>query len=124
MRWFLRLHGMLESMAGLVLLFRPDVLLMAPTVEVQGLVLAKLYGILAFFFGICSLILQQAFAYNLLFKRLTLALITFHFCVGLYMHGLYTQHITPHAGAALLHLVIAVAGLLVFLRQSNQFDEA
>ncbi len=123
MNWILRINGLLESLSGLILLLRPDVLLMSATPDIQGIAIGRLYGILAFFFGILSLLLQSAFVYTLLYKRILLAVIAFHFCVGLYMHGLYSQHIVPNAGAAFLHLGIAIAFLLLFMRDRAKFEE-
>lgn len=123
MRWILRIHGYIECLAGLILLLRPDLLLMASAPEIQGFAVARLYGILAFFFGIISLLLQSEFQYSLLYKRIILAVIAFHFCVGLYMHGLFTQFITPHAGAAALHLGLAIGFLLLFMKEKHLFDQ-
>jgi len=122
MKWILRLNGMLEALAGMVLLFKPDVLLMAEKPGADTLSLAKLYGILAFFFGIISLILAAGEEQTLVIRRIVLAIISFHLCVGLYMHGLYEQHITPHAGAAILHIAVAIAFLAMYMKEKNKLE--
>ncbi len=122
MKWILRLNGILEALAGLVLLIKPEVLLMAEKSEAETLILAKLYGILAFFFGIISLVLATGVEYSLMMRRIVLAIIAFHFCVGLYMHGVFVQHITPHPGAAILHIGLAVVFLAMYMKEKSKFE--
>ncbi|MCE2790538.1 MAG: hypothetical protein LW630_11590 [Saprospiraceae bacterium] len=82
MKWILRLNGILEALAGLVLLIKPEVLLMAEKSEAETLILAKLYGILAFFFGIISLVLATGVEYSLMMGELYLLSLPFIFVLA------------------------------------------
>jgi cell shape-determining protein MreD len=121
MRNILLFHGVLESIAGFLLIFNPQWLLYhAP--ELQGVVIAKLYGIMIFGFGLISYLLSKSFEYNQMYKQICLVVISLHLIIGLYMYGVFQQGVTPHPGAAILHLTLAIIFLVIYLRNMQKFN--
>jgi hypothetical protein len=122
MRNILLFHGLLESIAGFLLIFNPQWLLYHAQPELQGIVTAKLYGIMIFGFGLISYLLSKSFEYNQMYKQICLVVITLHLIIGLYMYGVYQQGVTPHPGAAILHLTLAIIFLVIYLRNIQKFN--
>ncbi|MBK9735158.1 MAG: hypothetical protein IPO92_09415 [Saprospiraceae bacterium] len=121
MKLILYIHSVLEVVAGFILLFNPELLLSNNDPNIQGLALAKLYGIAIFTFGIITYILSKHFVYSQMYKQIILCIIAFHFVVGLHMYGVYHQQVTPHIGASILHLSLAILFILMYLRNLKLF---
>ncbi len=121
MKIVFQINAVLETLAGFLIIFNPDWLLSNPSPEIQGIAVAKLYGILAFSFGLISYILSKNFSYDLMYKQVSLVIISFHLVVGLYMYGLYSQSLSPHPAASVLHLVLAVIFLSLYLQNMQKF---
>lgn len=122
MKIILQLNAGVEIIAGFILLFSPHLLLNHAEPNIQGIVVSKMYGILAFSFGIISFILNRHFEYSVLFKQIILTIIAFHFAVGLHMYGAYQQNVTPHIGAAALHISLAIIFILIYLKNMQKFN--
>lgn len=117
MKKILQINGIVEGLAGFLLIFDPQLLLYHPQPELHGVVIAKLYGILALCFGIVSYLVSHIIIdHHPVFKKIILVIISFHLAVGLYMYGLYQQNITPHLGASGFHLILAIAFLGIYLK--------
>lgn len=123
MKYILKINGIVELLAGLLIVFNPNWLLLQESIELSALSLAKLYGILAFFFGLISYLLSTEFVFNPLYKRIILAVITFHLLVSLYLYGLYGQGVLTHIGAAAFHLFLAVLFLVLYFKEMTLFDK-
>lgn len=122
MKIIFQVNAAIELLAGFILIFNPALLLNHPSPDIQGILTAKLYGILAFCFGIITFILSKHFAYTQLYKQIALTIIAFHFAVGLHFYAVYTQKVTPHAVASALHLFMAIVFAIIFFRQSSKFS--
>ena len=72
MKKVLLIQAIIEMIAGVVLIFRPDLLLMSDGQVLETLIVAKLYGILALTFGVISLMISRVFEYNDTFKKIFL----------------------------------------------------
>ena len=107
MKKILLLQGVIEMIAGVVLIFRPDLLLMNDGQVLETLVVAKLYGILALTFGVISFMLCRVFEYNDTFKKIVLMIMFFHLMVAFQLYAAYNQGNTPNLGAFGLHIVLA-----------------
>ena len=122
MKIILQIHAAVEIIAGFVLLFNPELLLSNNSPNIQGLAVAKLYGIAAFFIGIISYLISKSFEYNQTYKKIVLSIIGFHLCIAFYMYGVYQQNLTPHLGAFGTHIAMAVGSLLLYLRDFQKFE--
>lgn len=123
MKNILLINGILEALSGFILIFSPQLLLNNASPEIQGVLIAKLYGILALSFGIISYLLSKLFNFvQDTFKKIALVIIGFHLVVGLHMYSVYHQNITPHPGAAVLHISMAILFLLMYLKNMNHFN--
>ncbi len=107
MKKILLLQGIIEMIAGVVLIFKPDLLLMSEGQVMETLIVAKLYGILALTFGVISFLLCRVFEYNDTFKKIFLMIIFFHLMVAFQMYAAYNQGNTPNLVAFGLHMVLA-----------------
>ena len=116
MKNILRINGWVEGLSGFILIFSPHWLLQNPDTDIHTLSVSKLYGMLAFIFGIISYVLAGEYTETRMFKRIILAVISFHFAVAMYMFGLFKQHVTPNPGAFVLHISLAVVFLGIYLR--------
>lgn len=122
MKIILQIHAAVEIIGGFVLLFNPELLLSNNSPNLQALVVAKLYGITAFFIGIISYLISKSFEYNQTYKKIILSIIGFHLCLAFYMYGVYQQNLTPHLGAFGTHLVLAVGSLILYLKDFQKFE--
>lgn len=122
MKIILQIHAAVEILGGFVLLFNPEFLLYNNSPNIQGLAVAKLYGIAAFFIGVISYLISQSFEYNQTYKKIILSVIGFHLCLAFYMYGVYQQNLTPHLGAFGTHLALAVGSLLLYLKDFQKFE--
>lgn len=122
MKIIIQIHAAVEIIGGFVLLFNPELLLSNNSPNLQALVVAKLYGITAFFIGIISYLISKSFEYNITYKKIILSVIGFHLCLAFYMYGVYQQNLTPHLGAFGTHLVLAVGSLILYLKDFQKFE--
>ena len=122
MKIIIQIHAAVEIIGGFVLLFNPELLLSNNSPNLQALVVAKLYGITAFFTGIISYLISKSFEYNQTYKKIILSVIGFHLCLAFYMYGVYQQNLTPHLGAFGTHLVLAVGSLILYLKDFQKFE--
>jgi hypothetical protein len=122
MKYILLVNALIEILGGFILIFNPQLLLSHANPELQGVVISKLYGIMIFSFGILTYLLFKSFSYTKMYKQIILLIICIHFAIGLYMYGVYQQALTPHPGAAATHIIVAVAMMLVYLKNNHNFD--
>ncbi len=122
MKIIIQIHAAVEILGGFVLLFNPELLLSNNSPNLQALVIAKLYGITAFFIGIISYLISKSFEYNQTYKKIILSVIGFHLCLAFYMYGVYQQNLTPHLGAFGTHLALAVGSLILYLKDFQKFE--
>ena len=122
MKIIIQIHAAVEITGGFVLLFNPELLLSNNSPNLQALVVAKLYGITAFFIGIISYLISKSFEYSQTYKKIILSVIGFHLCLAFYMYGVYQQNLTPHLGAFGTHLALAVGSLILYLKDFQKFE--
>jgi Kef-type K+ transport system membrane component KefB len=120
----LLLQAVLEGLAGVILVFRPDLLLYNSGTVPDALALAKLYGIAAFIIGSLSFLMYKDFRYSEFYRKSTLLFVAFHFIVSLHMYSVYTSELTSHPGAFGLHLSMAVLFVLSYFKEKPQFENA
>lgn len=122
MKIILQIHASIEVLAGFLLLFMPQLLLLQDNPDIGVIALSKLYGIIAFSFGMMSFVLSKTFSYTKMYKQIILIIMVFHLVIGLYMYSLYDQHITPHPGASVLHLILAVTFVFIYLMNLQKWE--
>lgn len=108
MKRILFFNGIIESLAGIVLMIRPDLLFSGKETGAMGLVVIKLYSILALAFGGLSLIISKHGQGENMFRFSALVVIVFHLLIGFQCYGAYAGGLMPNIGAAVVHLVISV----------------
>lgn len=121
MKYILIINAIIEGLAGVVLLLRPEWLLLAEQPQLHGVVVSKLYGVAAFTMGVFSWVVSKDFQYTTMFRSFTLMIILFHMMVSLQMYAVYQQGITTIPGAFILHLCLALGFAVVYLKNMHKF---
>ncbi|MFT4537015.1 MAG: hypothetical protein ACJA1A_003358 [Saprospiraceae bacterium] len=122
MKKILLLQAIIEIIAGVVIIFKPDLLLMSEGQVVETLIVAKLYGILALTFGVVCLMLCRVYEYNDTFKKIVLMVMFFHLMVAFQMYAAYNQGAIPNLGAFGLHMILAVLLFGAYMKNINRFS--
>lgn len=121
MKKILLLQSIIEIVAGVILIFKPELLLMSDGQVVETLIVAKLYGILALTFGVVSFMLCRLFEYNDTFKKIVLMIMLFHVMIAFQMYAAYNQGSIPNLGAFGLHMVLAFLLFGAYMKDINRF---
>jgi len=116
------LHAIIEMLAGVLLIFKPEWLLQIDGQSVQTLVVSKLYAVVAFTFGTLSYLLYTIFEFNQVFKKIILLVMFFHLMIAFQMYAAYTQGNTPNLGAFGLHISLALIFLVGYMSNPNAFE--
>lgn len=109
--------------AGVLLIFKPEWILQTSGQEVETLIIAKIYAILMFTFGVVCYLLYKMFEYTDIFKRITLVIMAFHIMIAFQMYAAYSQGSTPSLGAFGLHMLLALLFLVSYMKDPGAFDK-
>lgn len=110
-------HAAIEIVIGLLLLWNPKILGMVGEVPPTTAHIAKLYGILAFIFGVICYQLWTRYESNDMYRKIVLAIMAFHLMVGLYTFGLYRQGVLGKPGAGVFHLGMATIFAIFYMQE-------
>ena len=121
MKKLLLIHALIEMIAGVLFILKPDLILMASDQELSTIIMAKLYAILMFTFGVVCYQLYKVFEFNETYKKIVLVIMAFHMMVAFQMYGAYTQGVTPHLGAFGMHLILALLFLVGYMKDPVAF---
>lgn len=121
MKKLLLIHALVEMIAGVVFIMNPELILMSSGQELSTIIIAKIYAILMFTFGVICYQLYKVFEFNDAYKKIVLVIMAFHMMVAFQMYGAYAQGVTPNLGAFGLHSILAVLFLLGYMRDPNAF---
>lgn len=105
----LLVHAVVEMLVGLLLLWDPAFTGFVDGNQAATLHMGKIYGILAFVFGVISYQLWKHYDQNEMYKRIILSIMAFHLMIGFYLFGLYRQGVMPIPIAAIFHLLMCTA---------------
>jgi hypothetical protein len=121
-RQILLTQALVEGLAGVILVFRAELLLFDSGAGQYAIALAKLYGIAAFILGSLSYLMYKDFRYNEFYRKSTLLFVAFHFIVSLHMYSVYTSGLLSNPGAFGLHLIMAVLFVLSYFKEKQRFE--
>lgn len=121
MKKLILIHAIIEMIAGVLFVFRPDLILMTVGQEVSTLLLAKLYAILMFTFGAVCFFLYTIFDYTTVFKKIIMTIMAFHLMVALQMYSGFDQGLVMNLGPFGLHILLAVLFGIGYMREINSF---
>lgn len=119
----LLIHAIIEMVAGVIFIFKPEWILQSSGQEVETLIIAKIYAILMFTFGVICYLLYKIFEYNDIFKRIILVIMAFHLMVAFQMYAAFQNGNTPNLGAFGLHLILALLFLVGYMRKPEAFKK-
>jgi len=121
MKKLLLLHAAIEMIAGVLFIFRPDLILMATGQDASTLLLAKLYAIMMFTFGAVCFFMYTIFEYTSVFKKIIMVIMAFHLMVALQMYSGYNQGLIPNLGPFGLHIGLATFFGIGYMKEINLF---
>ncbi|MEM9545021.1 MAG: hypothetical protein AAGA77_03565 [Bacteroidota bacterium] len=122
MKKLLLIHAALEMIAGVLFVFRPDLILMIPGQDATSIFLAKLYAIIMFTFGGVCFFLYRIFKYNDVFKKIIMLIMAFHLMIALQMYAGFNQGLVMNLGPFGLHIILAVLFGLFYMKEINLFS--
>ena len=122
MKKLILLHSVIEMVAGVLFVFRPDLILMTSGQETNTLLLAKMYAILMFTFGAVCFFLYTIFEYTPVFKKIIMVLMAFHLMIALQMYSGFNQGLVLNSGPFILHLGLAALFAVGYMRSLNSFQ--
>jgi len=101
-------HIAIEIIGGLVLLFRPDMLMLTEPLTATSAAVIKLFALLIFTFGLASVLLYQRFDYDVWSKKIVLLVMAYHFAQALQCYSMYNEGLLANVGAFSLHMGLAL----------------
>lgn len=119
MKRILLFNGIIETLAGIILMIRPDMLFSGKETGAMAIVVIKLYSILALAFGGLSLMISRHGEGEKLLRFSALVVTVFHFLIGFQCYGAYAGGFMSNIGAAVVHLVISVIFAGLFLQDKK-----
>lgn len=123
MKKLILIHAAIEMIAGVLFVFRPDLILMTSGQEPATLLLAKLYAILMFTFGAICFFLYTIFEYNNVFKKIIMVIMAFHLMIALQMYSGFNVGLVQNLGPFGLHIIMAVLFGGMYMKEINAFQE-
>ena len=121
MKKLLLVHAGIEIIAGVLFVFRPDLILMTDGQDASTLLLAKIYAILMFTFGAVCFFLYRIFQYNDTFKKIVMIIMAFHLMIALQMYAGFNKGLVYNLGPFGLHIILAALFGIGYMREMNAF---
>jgi hypothetical protein len=122
MKTIFLINGIIQSIAGIILFLRPDLLFLSETNSPSTLVILKMYAILSLAFGgLCLVIGKNGTEYNML-KSGALIIMLFHLLISFQSYGAYMGGYLPNMGAFGFHLTIAIISALLFMKNRQDLQ--
>lgn len=111
------INAIIEIAGGIVIMINPQLLLNNPASDAIVLNICKAFGIAAFTMGVVS---YQLYRHELLnmrgSKMIALIFMLYHVLITFTFYAMYNAGMTPHMGAAGLHLVVSVVFAILYFQ--------
>jgi len=118
LKYIFLINTIVEISGGIVVMINPELLLNNPAADAMVLNISKAFGIAAFTMGVIS---YQLYRHDLLnirgSKMIALIIMLYHVLITFTFYSMYNADMTPHMGAAGLHLILSIV-LAVFYFQT------
>lgn len=121
MKKLILIHAAIEIIAGVLFIFRPDMILMQSGQDVSTLLMAKMYAILMFAFGAVCFFVYTIFEYTNVFKKIIMIIMAFHLMIALQMYAGFNQGLVSNLGPFGLHIGMAALFGIGYMREVNLF---
>lgn len=130
MKKLILLHAVIEIIAGVVILFRPDLVLLGTDLATDNvdngmliLFIAKLYAITVFTLGAICFFIYRMFEYSKIFKKIVMIVMAFHLMIALQLYTGFNHGLVSNIGPFGLHMVLAALFAIVYMKEINLFQE-
>ena len=111
-------QGLIETIAGICLILRPDLLFWNNNLDSISYNISKMYGIIAFCFGLLCII-SYLHVNNIRATKLSaLTCIGLNFFLSFHLWGLVQAKIAETLEASIFHLVVGIMMLSFYLYKS------
>ncbi len=111
------INAIIEIAGGIVVMINPQLLLNNPASEAIVLNMCKAFGIAIFAMGVVS---YQLYRHDLMSMRgskmIALVFMLYHVLITFTFYGMYTAGMTPHMGAAGLHLIVSIVFATLYFK--------
>ncbi len=111
------INAIIEIAGGIVVMINPHLLLNSPNSDDMVLNISKALGIAAFTLGVVS---YQLYRHELLnirgSKMIALIFMLYHVLMTFTFYSMYNAGMTPHMGAAGLHLVVSIIFAVLYFQ--------
>ena len=121
MKKLILIHAAIEMIAGVLFVFRPDLILMQSGQDAGAILLAKMYAILMFAFGAVCFFVYTIFEYTNTFKKIIMILMAFHLMIALQMYAGFNQGLVMNLGPFGFHISLASLFFVGYMREVNAF---
>ena len=122
MKPILVINAVIEGLAGIILILRPDLLLYPNSPVNEVLSISRMYGIAALTMGVFSWVISKNFEYTIMYRQFVLMILAFHLMVSFHTYSMYNQGITGNPGAFISHIIILIVFGFIYLRNANKFS--
>ena len=121
MKKLILIHAAIEMIAGVLFIFRPDLILMQTGQDSSTILLAKMYAILMFAFGAICFFVYTLFEYSNTFKKIIMILMAFHLMIALQMYAGFNQGLVLNLGPFGFHIAFAAIFFVGYMKEINSF---
>lgn len=120
MRKVFLVHGIVEIIGGIIVIFKPEFLLGSIDHTPASITVSKLFGILAFAFGIIGYLSYKYFDESEFYRKVGLVFMAYHLVIGFQSYAAFSTGIMSHLGAMVIHFALAGLFFLVYLREGKK----
>ena len=117
MKYILLIQGIIETIAGICLVIRPDILFWRSSFDSMGYNLSKMYGIIAMAFGMLCLVIYQHSESIKLQKLAALICIGLNIFLSFHLWGLYRSDVIMDIAPCIFHIGLGAVLLIIYLRK-------
>jgi hypothetical protein len=116
MKNILLIQGIVETIAGICLLLRPDLLFWSADLDSMSYNLSKMYGIIALSFGLFCLVIYRYSVSIEVVKKLALICIGLNMFLSFHLWGILQANIITDIAPCIFHIILGVLLFLIYLR--------
>jgi hypothetical protein len=116
MKNILLIQGIVETIAGICLVLRPDLLFWSADLDSMSYNLSKMYGIIAMSFGLLCLVNYRYSESIQVVKKASLICIGLNLFLSFHLWGLFQSNIITDIAPCIFHIFLGILLFLIYLR--------
>ncbi len=116
MKRILIINSILEITGGISLIVFPQLLFLNSEYDTVDVNLSKMYGIIAFLYGLICLIIYRFGQDEKLIKYSALSVLGFHVFISFHLYGMLQSGVINHIGPLVTHIVMVALCFIIYLK--------